>query len=76
MKRVIMGLNKDVYKSIKELMPRACDSIRHYPKEHNMIDVELNDAVIMKVYDREVYLDLGGEKVSFTENSFEIISCR
>lgn len=76
MKRVIMGLDKNVYKSIKELLPRACESIRHYPKEQNMVDVELNDAVIMKIYDTEVYLDLGGEKVSFTDKSFEIISCR
>lgn len=73
MKRVIYSLSKDAYSCIKNDIPRAIKSESIYEKTE-VIDVELSDNVIMKVYDEEIVLDLGAKKVVLESYEFKCIS--
>lgn len=74
MVREILGLDKNVYLSVKELLPRAVKE--HKERKSGIVDLELSDAVILKAYDDQIVLDLGGEFVIIKDRSFEYIEMR
>lgn len=74
MTREIFGLDMNVWQSLKQQLPRVAKNTNaHF---NGVIDVELADPVILKCYDDMVMLDLGGEYVSFRNNSFQSIQIK
>ena len=75
MTRKIYGLNLSVWRSIREILPRAAEFTNVNPKDQ-LVDIELNDAAILKSYSDEIVIDLGGEKVTVKDTDFEYIAMR
>ena len=75
MTRKIYGLNLNVWRSLRELLPRAAEFTNVNQKEQ-LVDIELNEAAILKSYSDEIVIDLGGEKVTIKASDFEYIAMR
>lgn len=75
MTRKIYGLNLSVWRSIRELLPRAAE-FTNVDQKNQLIDIELNPAAILKAYDNEIIIDMGGEKAIIQDNDFEYIAMR
>ena len=69
MTRIINGLDINIWRTIKESLPRAANLISEDPEAGTCV-IELNVACILKVYDDEVVIDLGGEKEIFNRQDF------
>lgn len=73
MLRVIKGLDRNIWRSLEELLPRAA-KIDFSDPEDRLVDIVLCEAAILKVYSDEVIIDLGGEKVIFQAQDFKEIT--
>lgn len=73
MLRVIKGLDRNIWRSLEELLPRAA-KIDFTDPEDRTVDIVLCEAAILKVYSDEVIIDLGGEKVIFQAQDFKEIT--
>lgn len=73
MLRVIKGLDRNIWRSLEELLPRAA-TIDFTDPENRTVDIALSEAAILKVYSDEVIIDLGGEKVIFQAHDFKEIT--
>ena len=75
MTRQILGLSKDSYSYIKDYIPRAIKS-ESIDSCRQIIDIELSESVILKVYDNDIILDLGARRVSLEGIEFKAINIR
>lgn len=73
MTRHIVGLTKDAYSYLSDLIPNAIKSESIY-EEAGVADIELSDAVIIKSYDNGVILDLGCKRISLEAVDFSTIT--
>ena len=75
MTRQILGLNKDAYSYIRDKIPRAIRS-ESIDTVGQIIDIELSENVIMKIYDNDLILDLGARRVELEAQDFREIVIR
>ena len=75
MTRQILGLNKDAYYYIHDRIPRAIRS-ESIDIVGQIIDIELSENVIMKIYDNDLILDLGARRVELEAQDFREIVIR
>lgn len=75
MTREIHNLKLSTWRSASQLLPRLGKTDFEDVK-HGICDVILSDATILKAYDDEIILDLGGEYVIIRANEFSSITIR
>ena len=75
MTRQILGLSKDSYSYIRDYIPRAIKS-ESIDRCRQIVDIELSESVILKVYDNDIILDLGARRVSLEGIDFKAINIR
>lgn len=69
MTRQIIALQRDAYEYMRDYIPRAIKS-ESIDEEHQVIDVELSENVIVKVYDNEMNIDLGAKRMTLEAEDF------
>lgn len=75
MTRVIHNLKLSTWQSARQLLPRL-GKTDYEDVRQGICDVILSDAAILKAYDDEIILDLGGEYVIIRSNEFSSITIR
>ena len=75
MTRQILAIQRDVYSYIKDQIPKAIKS-ESLDLQHQIVDIELSEAVIMKVYDNDLILDYGAKRVTLEAIDFREILIR
>ena len=75
MTRQILGLSRDSYSYIKDYIPRAIKS-ESIDQNYQIVDIELSEPVIMKIYNDDLILDIGAKRVVIESWDFKEIIIR
>ena len=75
MTRQINALAYETYDDLLSQLPRAIKT-EEINQINRTVRIELSDAVILKVYQNELIIDLGGKFFSFKPYEFDSITIR
>ena len=76
MTRQILGLTKDDYYYLCDSLTSRAIKSESIDTVNEIVDIELSDNVIMKVYDTDLILDLGARRIGLSFECFREIMIR
>lgn len=76
MTRQILGLQKDAYEYLVDALTQRVIKSESIDRVSQLVDLELSDNVIMKIYDTDLMLDLGARKAVLQAGDFREIAIR